>query len=572
MSDFEIYTGGEPKRYPWDGVGSTRQDHEFPVESMMRMYPYGNAMGSDVEPITLFHGDDYGEEWEMVQVGGLFSTLKKAVSAPFKPVSKFVGNAVKAAGKEVGKATKTVQNVAGQIGKGIGKIPIVGSPLKTVFDAGFHIGMAPVNLTVAVVIEGKRIDKAVLSNLKGQLQQFKQVAPYAQMVISVVPGIGQGVSGALSAGLALAEGQSIDEVLKAGAIGAMPGGPIVKAAVTMGVETIQQVAKGGPVNLQTLSKTAAGTATSALGLPIAASNAIVAGVATIGAVANGKALDKALVDNAAQGLPISVQAKKAMTDASTIALDLSRGKKLDAGTITRLNVISTQLPTTNPLRDSIRTGLEVAKKAGKDKEKAMSVALQSGLADTLTSMGAQTLPTDVQKGIKAGVALGSGRIIQNQRGKALIKVTGKLSESGLQVSRASPVFAEARKIVGPTRGVKGFDIGVGLTQQQIGVFDVATVRNSLKTPADKMGFDIALSTKIGVVANPKPPNVSAAAHAGNAITLGMQGYTPERKMAIMKAIEVSPSATVGATVAVKQVATKRDNWIARVLKALGLRR
>lgn len=528
-----------------------------------REYPYDMVTGYEFPVITLFHGEEYIDE----QIGFGFSLNPVKL---VKSVAHFTSNAVKSAGREIGHASHSVQNAVGQIGKGIGKIPIVGGPLRTVFDVPFHLAMAPVNLATDIVIEGKRIDKAVLNNLKGQLREFKQVAPYAQMVFSVVPGVGTGVSACLAAGLALAEGQSIDEVLKAGAIAAIPGGPLVKAAVTMGVETIQRVAKGERIDLQSLGQTASGIASSALGLPIAAKNALVAGVAVMGTIASGKPIDKILADNAIKALPISDSAKKAMTEASAISLDLGHGKRLDTAMIGRINAVTSALPATHPLHDSIKTGLTLTRKAGQGKaEQTMATALQSGLGDALVSMGAQTLPSDVQKGIKAGVGLGSGSVFQGKRKQSLAKVSGKLAESGIQLAKTSPVFTEARKLAATKGSSKGFDLGSGLLQQQVGTFDVATVRDSLPA-AQKLGFDMALATRIGVVANPKPPTLSPAAHAGHAIALGMQSYVPERKAALMQTIQANPSAAVGATVAVKEVAAVRANWFTKLLKALGL--
>jgi hypothetical protein len=567
------------------------------VEGLMNMYPYGASMGaeqwfsnhSSASPsqyITLFQGEDYGD----YKVGfGWFGSklakgIGKVISAPVKIVGKvpvvgsvvktadkFASNAVKISGKAIGTVTKPVQSAAGVVGKGIGKIPVVGSPLHTVFDASFHTMMAPANLTIAIA-SGQRIDNAVLNTLKNQLHDFKQVAPYAQMVISLVPGVGQGVSACLSAGLALAEGQSIEDVIKAGMIGALPGGPLVKAAVTMGVETIQHVAKGERLDLQTLSKTATGIATSALGLPIAASNALVAGVAIMGNIASGKPLDKALTDNAIAALPVSTSVKTAMTDASALAIDLSKGKKIDAATTARINAIAANLPATNPLHDTIKTGLDASRKAGTGKaEQIMATALQSGLGDSLVSMGAQPLPADVQKGIKAGVGVGSGSVFQAQRKNQLPKVVGKLKESGIQLAKTSPMFAEARKLAATKGATHGFDVGSGLLEQQVGTFDVATVRNSLDA-TQKLGFDMATAARIGAVANPKPEALSPAAHAGNAITLGMQTYQPEKNAVIMQTIQSNPSATVGAKVAVNTVIAKREHWLQRVLKALHLQK
>jgi hypothetical protein len=430
--------------------------------------------------------------------------------------------------------------------------------------------MGVLNMAVQIVVEGKRIDRVLMDHLKESLQDFKQIAPYAQMVISVIPGIGPGVSGALSAGLALAEGQPISEVLKAGLIGALPGGPLVKAAVTLGVETIQHVASGEKVDMATLAQTAAGVATSALGLPILAKNVLMAGISTMGAIVHGQPLDKAVTDGAINALPIPPQAKAALTQTSALAMDLAHGKKLDKAVMSQIDTVANLLPVDHALRDTLKTGLNAAKNvaSGQQAEQVMFTALQSGLGDTLVSMGAKTLPPNVQQAIKSGVSLGSGVVTQMRRADQLTKsIPGKLIESGIQMAKTAPMFGEARRIAGTS--TRGFDLATGLLQHQAKIFDIATVRNGLDA-LQKKGFDLACASRIGAVAHPKPPNLSQAAHAGHAIAMGMQSYVPARKQVMMAAVQAVPSAAVGAKVAVKQVAELRDSWVQRLLHALHL--
>jgi hypothetical protein len=574
------------------------------LPEMMRLYPHGTAMGYGYEPLTLFRGDDYaysnptvygcnnpliwtpniGFGGKTITIDGKTyqtSTLAErqaqaaqyqakrdaADSDIFSAIGNFVGNVVKTAGHAIGTVVHSIQNAAGQVGKVIAKIPIIGGVISAVFNVAYSGAMGIVDLTVAIVIEGKRIDSAVLDSIKKEVKNFKQIAPYAQMVISVIPGIGQGVSAALSAGLALAEGQSIGEAIKAGLIGAIPGGPLIKAAVTMATETIEHVVKGERVDMGTLMQTAGGVASSALGLPIAAKNVLMAGITTVGAIVQGQPLDKAVTDSAIKAMPISDQIKSAMTEATAITLDLANGKGLDRVLLSRIDMVSSKLPANNPLADTIKTGIAATKKltSGQKAEDVMFASMQSGIADSLVSMGAAKLPTDVQKAIKSGTALGSGTIAQVRSAEQLTKVVpGKLIESGIQQAKANPMFAEARKLAGSKGGFNGFDIGTGLTQHQAGVFAVSTVRNSLSNPNDKLGFDMACAAMVGAVCNPRPADLSATAHAGQAITLGMQGYEPAKKQAIMATIQTLPSAAVGATIAVKQVAARRDTPTAKV--------
>lgn len=552
-------------------------------EGMGRHYPYGFSTGAEptFPPIILFYGDEY-----VVTQSGLVIPDKCAIAFGFgedgysvafgfslSSIGHFVSNAVKTAGREIGHVTKPIQTAAGKVSKAIKKVPIVGAPLGAVFDVSYHGTFGMLNATVSIS-QGQRIDKALLGQLHDAVNDFKQVGPYAQMVISMVPGVGQGVSAAMSAGLALANGQPIAEALKAGALGAIPGGPLVQSAVRASVETIQHVAKGEKLNLANIAQTAGGVAAGALGLPKAASDALTAGIATTGNIVRGQPLDKALTDGAVHALPIPDSAKKAMTEATALSLDLAHGKRVDRALMARIDGVVGMLPANAPLRQNLLTGVKAVRDIGQGKnaEHVMMTAIQSGVGDQLVSLGAAHLPPKARDGLKAGIALGTGVVHQAATATQLTKVVpGKLVETGIQVAKASPVFGEARKIASSKGGSKGFDIATGILSHQAGIFHLSTVRNTLTTPHDKMGFDMAMATRIGTVSNPKPRQVpSPAAHAGHAITLGMQTYVPERKAAIMSTLQTHPSAAVGATVAVKEVAAKRTGFIERILHALHL--
>ena len=123
--------------------------------------------------------------------------------------------------------------------KAVGAIVHVVSKIgKDVFDA---LTM-PLRTEIALVealVKGQRLDKAVMISFKADLKTVHEIAPYVQTVIAFVPGIGPVASAAIGGGLALAEGQPVDEIVAAAIAGALPGGPFVKAAYDMGKDIIQ---------------------------------------------------------------------------------------------------------------------------------------------------------------------------------------------------------------------------------------------------------------------------------------------------------------------------------------------
>lgn len=428
--------------------------------------------------------------------GGLFSSIAHVVSSGVSTVShaavsvasgtaNLVSNAAKVAGREIDKAAHSVQDAAGKVSSLVAKVPIVGAPLHTVFDAAWHVAMAPVNAVVDVAIRGKRIDKVALDGLTTALHDVKAQAPYAQMVVSMVPGIGSGVSAAIGAGTALMNGQPIDKALAEGVLSAVPGGPLGKSLANVGFSTITSVAKGEPINIETIAKSAAGS----------------------------------VINN----LPIPEGSKQALRMCLVSAAAVAHGQ--------------------NPV-------------------------MSPEVLDAAFREATKMLPSDATKALQTGLAMGTAVVKQGERVVQLAGPTvNKLIESGIQLAHTLPTVDAARKLAGA--GTRGFDLAQGLLQQKASTFDIAHYRATLQGE-DLKGFDMALAAKIGMVSHPPHPSLSPAARAGHAITLGMQGAPPTNKAAIMTAVGAHPSASVGAKLAVAQVAANRENFLVRLLHAIGI--
>lgn len=174
------------------------------------------------------------------------------------------------------------------ISKAIKSVPVVG-PLAV---ASTSIMTMPLSVATQLA-SGGRIDKVAFSALKDSIANVQTVAPYAQAVISFVPGVGQGLSGAIGASVALASGHSISDAMVAAVKGAMPGGPLAVAAFSVA----QSVARGDGLDKAALN---------ALPLSPAAKDALVRGLALTKDLASGKRVDLSLIDQATRALPPEV--------------------------------------------------------------------------------------------------------------------------------------------------------------------------------------------------------------------------------------------------------------------------
>jgi hypothetical protein len=481
----------------------------------------------------------------------------------------FLSNCAKTAGREIGKAQSTLTNVVGDIGHTIDKIPIVGSPLSSLFDTSFHLAMEPA-LILSSAASGQRIDRAILGNIADTVKSFQGSAKYVEMVVSFVPGLGTGIGAAMGGGLALASGQPIDKVMIDAVSGAIPGGPIAAAALTMADEGVRAAVDHTALNLSSLASTAMGAAASVLPVVGPLKDALFAGVNMAGQLAAGKGIDASLGQAAIAALPIDSSIKSSLTDASGIAQDLSHGKPLDATLLNHIGSIAGDLPLPDDVKrqldQAIKTGSSVV--PGVDPAKAMASTLGAAVGNSLLNHGTQGLPPEVTNAIQTGITLSNAIVQQNKRLDQLTHgLSGKLIQSGIDLAKANPTVAEARKLAG--QGTRGFDTASGLMSQQPTLYDIKALRDTFQG-ADQTGYDMAMALRNGLVAHPPASNLSPQAQAGHAITKGLQGHAVASKQGIVKVLSLRPSASVGAAQAIKEIAAERESWWHRILRALRL--
>ena len=217
-------------------------------------------------------------------------------------------NAAKSVGRAVESAAHAVGDLSSSVADTLGKVPLIGPGLKGLY--GYTYGA--LIQSVDNVVSGVRLDKALSRHFESQVQNIKGIAPYVQTIISVVPGIGPGISGAISAGLTLAQGRPIDEALVDAAAGAVPGGALAKSVAKMGFAA----ASGKPLS---------DVAVSALPIPPAAQDALKAGLRVASDVAQGKRVDRSLLAEANRQID---RLPPEFRRAAQVGVALGQGKKL----------------------------------------------------------------------------------------------------------------------------------------------------------------------------------------------------------------------------------------------------
>jgi hypothetical protein len=476
----------------------------------------------------------------------------------------WVGNAVKSAGRAIGGVAKGIADASGTIGRELGKVPIVGGALEGMYHYGLLTipGGALFFASEQVIVEGKRVDKVALGALKTAVKDFHEVAPYAQMVISLVPGVGPGVSAAIGCGLALADGQPLTEALMTGVEDALPGGPLAKMACDVARQGINSAIHGTKITWETIAAEGVSAAATAIALPEEAKRALESGMTTASMLMQGKRLDRALVSGFAQELSLSPQARDALGALTDISVSLAQGQRVDKTLLAHVSSLTSVIAAIPPDVKRTLAGLTVGS--------TLSTSLQHTVSDVFTDLGRSKFTAEAKKAITIGMATTHAMNLQGAIAPLLTgDVRNKLMAEGQSLIQSDPVVAAAYRSV-VTTGHVGFQVGAALMRHTVDTHQLLTIRQSLSQD-DRSGFDLATSLHIGRVTTPPSSKLADPhAQAGYFITHGAQGALPSQKQAIVGAVAQSALPRVGATVAVNKIGHERSSWWHRFLVAIGL--
>jgi hypothetical protein len=456
---------------------------------------------------------DVAEEYAKL-VGQDFNTLyhNRYSKGALDVATSWVGNVVKTAGRPIAQVTKPVRNVlgtgvhladqaTGEVGNLIGKIPVIGTPLRGIY--GFEVQQW---FRIADSIsKGDRIDQVALKDFKQDIHDIHDAAPLVQTVISLVPGIGPVASGAISAAIALAEGEPITDVMLAAAAGSIPGGALVQATYKAGVAVITN--KG---NVGQSIAAALNAAASAAGVPLpsAATQVIDSGLGATVAIARGQKPDAALMQAAITALPAAAKG------AAAASLNNTSGHG-DTIADTLLKTAPTMIP-------------------------GMTATQQKQM---LTALG-------------SAIALGHANVLQSAGKSQLAQGLGTIAQIGAKYVVSHPI-TQAAKPTSPA-AAQGFDVGAGVAQHTVTPFQVTATR-SLLPAAAKPGYDAALSLHVArVTATKPPPPGPPKEQAGALLAKGLRGASPEQRAGVLGLLQGHPLLLKGAQTAAQEIALAQD--------------
>jgi hypothetical protein len=534
-------------------------------------------------------GDNGFNVGEIIAIGlGVPPGVFTAVATADPAVDSWTRDAVKTAGRDIGQVAADIQDVSSSISDALEHVPFVGPLLHGLYDGVFMLTLGPAMMTEQVIVEGQGIDQVVLAQLKAQLQDFKDVGPYAEMVCSLIPGVGTGIAAAIGVGLALANGQGIAEAILAGVEAAVPGGPLAKMAFDVAQKSIVAAVEGKELNWGLVASTAVEVTADVVDIPVPDSvkKMLEGGMACTAMLVQGKRVDAALATGFADALPVAGSVKSAIVSLTTISVNLANGQKLDQAILNSASSKVAQLPVSAATKQSITAGVapgtsamhgdwfgyddpsEFAGDPAPPPEFVLSQRIQHAVTDIFLDRGKAGLNNQkAADAINIAIGMQQGKILQDKAAPQFAvggPVMTQLLAKGKLLLQTDPVVAGAYKTL--TSGQTGFLVGAAVMRYQINTHQFCALRDNFSGP-DQKGYDTAASLHIARVAVPAATGGGAA----YLITRGLQGAKPQQKAPIMQALIADKAMQGGTVQAVKTIhAIASPGMLTRIARLLKL--
>lgn len=184
-----------------------------------------------------------GADGTAIMVGWGFSDLASAVTHAVSSVAQDVGKGAAGALGQVSNVATQIATKPGTLALHAlgGAVSLVNKDAGKYFEQGVKfvedqqkLGEQMFGGALRAIGSGQNVLQALGDSGHLMQKELKEVGPYAQIVVSMVPGVGTAVGTALATGIALANGKPITEAMMDGLAGAMPGGAAAQMAFKMG--------------------------------------------------------------------------------------------------------------------------------------------------------------------------------------------------------------------------------------------------------------------------------------------------------------------------------------------------
>lgn len=469
----------------------------------------------------------------------------------------FFSNAVQAVGKLP--VVHTVSNAVASAASTVTHIPVLGPILG--LTTNIHVIDALNN-----VLRGVPIDKAALSVLKNTVKDARDIAPYTASIVSSVPAIGPGVGAAMMAGAALAEGKRWDDIAIEAAKGAIPGGVFAQAAFTAAVAA----ARGQPLDQVALA-----------GLPLdpQTKQAVITSLSIAKDIAQGKPVDKALLNNAdgilksaspliVKGLQTGAAIGVARNLQDKIGADISSPaakqvlESLGSNIVDSLPVLQAGIQVVRT--PGFQTGFNIA--TGMMNGTALTEAAFSGMRNSLTG--------DARKGFDIAAAFHIGKAFPPPKP---ITPLGKHAGVGGGPIAEQPGVMALPVAMRSTPKITGGIVENLKKDAQITIINPAAIMPGDGAPQGWTNIRAASGQSgwipVGKFKAVSPPPPSPSQTFAYYTTAGLQGADLSQKVPIVQDLVTNTAGRKGASDAIKAIAAQRADTSSlwqRILRFFGL--
>lgn len=334
---------------------------------------------------------------------------------------------------------------------------------------------------------------------------FEYIAQAISTVVSFIPGVGTAISGVIQAGIALANGEDFGTALISGMKGALPGGPVAKAAFDVG----QAVLEGKRVDEVLLA---------ALPIPPQAKELLGRGLVMVQTIAEGKPITDALIQQAYQFLP--EDAKAAVMTAR------EAGASIDRQASIIMEYAELVLPEKE--REALNIGMAAGYGNALKRERMLMMGVsvannpsyrETKMADresTLMSALRSVAPSFQKVDLTSRAAIS---ITPERIGKAQPATLDKFARAGFEVSKTDSIVAAGRAAQPNDNARKGFDIAQGALHGVAINPNIAWIRDALPMqiaqfpgqtfpPGQRQGFDLGHALHVGRLTAQLPPEMT----------------------------------------------------------------